>query len=430
MKFLFVMPEAGGSVPAQLTVARSLVKRGHHVHVLGDAAVEDEACAAGASFSPFRHAPHHHMRSVTHDVVRDWEASHNIASFKRYGEHMFFGPAAAYARDVLDAAKEVRPDAIAVDFLLFGALIGAQKSGVPTAMIIHQPYTVPSPGATPAGFGLRQARGPLGRLRDALLRRVVMLSFGSGLPKLNAARVEHGLPPVANIVEHLAGPKLTLVLTSQAFDFVPTPLPEGVRYVGPQLDDPTWATPWTSPWPESHEDPMVLVSLGSTFQNQGALVRRIIEALGSLPVRGLVTLGGQFDGEDFAPPSNVVVVPSAPHAAVLPHARAVVCHGGHGTVMKALSYGLPVACIPLGRDQLDNARRAEACGAGIMLKKRSSTQALRTAIAALVSDGPHRAAAARMKAIIAHERKSDAAARELEGLALSTSREMPASVPA
>ncbi len=421
MNFLFVMPEAGGNVPAQLTVARCLTKRGHDVHVLGDAAVEGEARAAGSSFSPFRHAPHHHMRSVTHDTVRDWEASNTIASFKRYGDLMFFGPAAEYARDVLETAKEVRPDAIAVDFMLFGALVGAQKSGVPTAMIIHQPYTVPSPGTTPVGFGLRRARGPFGRFRNAVLRQIVMRSFGSGLPKLNAARVEHGLPPVANIVEHLTGHELTLVLTSQEFDFVPDPLPKGVRYVGPQLDDPSWAAPWTSPWPESHEDPMVLVSLGSTFQNQAALVRRIIEALGALPVRGLVTLGEQFDGEAFAPPPNVVVAPSAPHAAVLPHARAVVCHGGHGTVMKALSHGVPVACIPLGRDQADNARRAEDCGAGILLKKGSSTEAIRAAIATLVSDGPHRTAAARMKDIIARDRESDAAARELEALVLGTS---------
>lgn len=427
MNFLFVMAEAGGSVPAQLTVARSLVKRGHRVHVLGDAAVEDEARAAGASFSPFRHAPHHHMRSVSRDLVRDWEASNTITSFKRYGDHMFFGPAAEYARDVLETAKELRPDAIAVDFLLFGALIGAKKSGVPTAMIIHQPYTVPSKGASPVGFGLPKARGRLGRLRDALLRRVVLRSFGSGLPKLNAARVEHGLPPVANIVEHLTGQQRTLVLTSEAFDFVPDPLPAGVRYVGPQLDDPTWAAPWTSPWPEGSKDPMVLVSFGSTFQNQGALLRRIIEALGALPVRGLVTLGGQFDGEAFAPPPNVVVVPSAPHAAVLPLARAVVCHGGHGTVMKALSFGVPVACIPLGRDQHDNARRVEACGAGIILGKRSSTRAIRTAIADLVSDGPHRAGAARMKDLIARDVESGAAARELEALALGTSRGGPRS---
>lgn len=418
MQFLFVMPEAGGNVPSQLTIARSLVKRGRQVHVLGDAAVEAEARAAGASFSPFRHAPHHHMRSVTRDVIRDWEASTPITSFKRYGEHMFFGPAAEYARDVLETAEELRPDAIAVDFLLFGGLIGARKSGVPTAMIIHQPYTVPSPGATPVGFGLRKASGPLGRLRDALLRKVVIRSFGSGLPTLNAARVELGLPPVASIVEHLGEPERTLVLTSQAFDFVPDPLPAGVRYVGPQLDDPTWAAPWTSPWPESHEHPMVLVSLGSTFQNQGALVRRIIEALGGLPVRGLVTLGGQFDGEAFAPPPNVVVVPSAPHAAVLPHARAVVCHGGHGTVMKALAHGVPIACVPLGRDQLDNAARAESCGAGITLTKRSSVGQLRAAITELVSDGPHRAGAARMKEAIARDVESDAAARELEALSL------------
>ena len=72
-----------------------------------------------------------------------------------------FGPAAAYARDVLDAVERVRPDAIAVDCMPFGAIVGAEKSGLPAAILVHFPIHGPVQGATPFGLGLRPARGPL-----------------------------------------------------------------------------------------------------------------------------------------------------------------------------------------------------------------------------------------------------------------------------
>ena len=80
-----------------------------------------------------------------------------------------------------------------------------------------------------------------------------------------------------------------------AFDFPARALPPNVRYVGPQLDDPAWAQPWTSPWPDDHPDPLMVVGLSSTFQDQGALLQKVIDALGGMRVRGLMTLGPALD---------------------------------------------------------------------------------------------------------------------------------------
>src|SRR5262249_18668734 len=152
----------------------------------------------------------------------------------------------------------------------------------------------------------------------------------------------------------------------RSYDFAArAELPAGVVYVGPQLDDPAWAAPWTSPWPDGATEPLVIVALGSTFQNQGEITQRIIDALAGLPVRGLVTLGGVFEPTDFRLPANVVAVASAPHRVVFPQARAVVAHGGHGTTMKALAHGVPLLSVPLGRDQADNAVRVVEAGAGL-----------------------------------------------------------------
>ncbi len=49
----------------------------------------------------------------------------------------------------------------------------------------------------------------------------------------------------------------------------------------------------------------------------------------------------------------------------MPHASAVVCHGGSGTLLSTLATGCPVVVIPLFADQFANARSVDAAGAGL-----------------------------------------------------------------
>lgn len=86
------------------------------------------------------------------------------------------------------------------------------------------------------------------------------------------------------------------------------------------------------------------------------------------------------DATRYRPPPNVALERFAPHAAVLPQAALVVAHAGHGTVMAALSAGVPLVAVPMGRDQPDVARRAERHGTGVSVPADASTAALRAAI--------------------------------------------------
>ena len=159
-----------------------------------------------------------------------------------------------------------------------------------------------------------------------------------------------------------------LVLTSQAFDF-PARVPANVEYVGPQLE-PAEPTPaWASPWPPEDERPLVVVGLSTTYQAHDPLLERIVAALATLPVRALVTTGGMeasVDATRQRPPRPL----RAPRQ-VLPQAAAVVTHAGLGTVHAALAHGLPLVCLPIGRDQPDNAARVEWHGAGLRLSPKS-----------------------------------------------------------
>ena len=53
-----------------------------------------------------------------------------------------------------------------------------------------------------------------------------------------------------------------------------------------------------------------------------------------------------------------------PHDEVLPSVDLVVTHAGLGTLMFSAAAGKPTVCLPNGRDQNDNAGRAQALGLG------------------------------------------------------------------
>jgi UDP:flavonoid glycosyltransferase YjiC (YdhE family) len=133
-------------------------------------------------------------------------------------------------------------------------------------------------------------------------------------------------------------------------------------------------------------------------------------------VRGVVTLGRVFEPSEFQARANVHVVGSAPHATILPLASAVIAHGGHGTVIKALAGGVPVLCIPLGRDQGENATRTVETGAGLALRPSASAAAIAGAVRRLLDEPAFRAAARAVSERIRAERQTDTAVEALEAL--------------
>jgi UDP:flavonoid glycosyltransferase YjiC (YdhE family) len=123
-------------------------------------------------------------------------------------------------------------------------------------------------------------------------------------------------------------------------------------------------------WLEALERPLVYVTMG-TVHNQPELFRPLLDGLGVAQgyASALVTLGRQGDASAVQPvPARVRVETFVPQAHVLPLAAAVVCHGGSGTTLGALAHGLPLVLVPQAADQFDNAARAEAAGAAVVLR--------------------------------------------------------------
>lgn len=418
--FLFAMWEGGGNVTPLLGVARALIARGHEVTVLGDPTIQEEAEHTGCRFTPWRTAPHRTSLRTEEDLLRDWETKNPLEGLRNYRDKLIAGPAGRYAADTLDAIDSLAPDVVVSEYTIFGAFMAAEKRGLPVAGLVPNIWPMPTVGAPPFGPGFLPARSPLGRLRDAFFRRMVVRIFDQAVPLLNQTRRQLGLAPLRTFFESLQRAEAFLVLTSAAFDFTSPYVAANVRYVGPILDDPDWVAPWTPPWSPQSQDPLVLVGFSSTFQNQGPVLRNVVKALSGLPVRALVTLGEMLPGAEVQSSGSVVVVRSAPHREILKNAAVLVTHCGHGTTMKALTAGVPMVCLPMGRDQDDTAARVVHAGAGLRLRPSASVKTIARAVQRVLADESFRASARRLRDAMAEERRSVNVVAELEKVGLGS----------
>lgn len=412
--YLFALVDGGGTVPVELGAVRRLVERGHDVTVLAENSMLDDVRVTGATFRPWVDAPNRASRRAEDDPTRDWECRTPFQLFPRLLERQFVGPAPRYAADVAAAISDRRPDLVVCSFFAPGAMVASEAAGLPFDVLVPNAYPLPLPGMPPFGLGAEPATGPLGRMRDRVVTRLVTRQWDKGLADLNELRTSMGLEPLGTFFDQAHRARRHLVMTSRDFDF-PAELPPHVRYVGAVLDDPAWAAaqPWTAP---PGDEPLVLVALSSTFQDHAGCLRRIIDALGTLPVRALVTTGPALDPGTIRAPSNVDIVAAAPHSEVLQHAAAVVTHGGHGTVVRALAAGVPMAVLHHGRDQADNAARVTARGAGLAVKRSASPPKIAAAVRTLLDDPSYRAGAERLGVSIRRDAHSGALVAELEDL--------------
>lgn len=422
--FLFTLWEGGGNIAPALTVARKLAARGHRVRVLGDACNRPEAEAAGAEFIAWTRAPSRPDRTPATETARDW-AYEGPEGFVQVISEVWAGPALAYAQDVMAELAREPADLVVTSEFLFGVPVGCEAVGQPFAILQANISLSPIPGVPPVGPGLAPARTDAERAQHAEMAAMLTQVFDSGLPAVNAARAALGLKPLAHLIDQDKAAVANLLATARAFDFAPETLPPTYQYVGPQLDQPVWAKPWTSPWDADDARPLVMVAFSTTFQNHAAVLQRVMDAAADLPVRLLVTLGGSIAAEALDPPANARLVESAPHDLVMRQAAVVVTHGGHGTVTRALTHRRPLLVIPHGRDQNDNAVRVTERGAGLSLPPTAGVDEIRRALSRLLRETAFNAAAVRLGEAIAREARESPVVEVLEAAAAAPARREP-----
>jgi UDP:flavonoid glycosyltransferase YjiC (YdhE family) len=213
-----------------------------------------------------------------------------------------------------------------------------------------------------------------------------------------------------------AAADLVLVATLEELDLPPRRADAAVAltYTGPALPDDLGA-----PQP-GEPPPTVLVSLSTTFiPGQEHIVQAVLDGVGELPVRGLVTTGPAIDPDRLRVPANTQAHRYLPHRVVMPTSSVLVGHGGHATTMLALAHNLPLVIIPVNRrfDQPIIGKAVQDAGAGILLPSSASPERIRGAIAIALADGRYRRQAARLGAAIRASQGTTTAAERLHSLA-------------
>jgi UDP:flavonoid glycosyltransferase YjiC (YdhE family) len=90
-------------------------------------------------------------------------------------------------------------------------------------------------------------------------------------------------------------------------------------------------------------------------------------------VRVLATTNRRDPPSPLSVPANARLVDWLSYARTMPLCDAVILHAGHGTLVRALSCGVPVVACPAAGDMAENAARVSWAGAGISLPRRLTT---------------------------------------------------------
>ncbi|WP_410671599.1 glycosyltransferase [Amycolatopsis sp. cmx-4-68] len=166
--------------------------------------------------------------------------------------------------------------------------------------------------------------------------------------------------------------------------------------------------------------PLVYLTLGTAFGTP-ELLTTAIRGLSGLGAQVVVATGRVSPDELGAVPGNVTVRAWVNQAALWPHVDAVVHHGGSGTTLGALAFGVPQLVLPQGADQFANAEALCATGAALrLLPDDVSAEAVAEGARKLLAgpgSGGHRDAARAIAAEIARMPSPEEVARALPGWA-------------
>jgi UDP:flavonoid glycosyltransferase YjiC (YdhE family) len=185
-------------------------------------------------------------------------------------------------------------------------------------------------------------------------------------PAWEELRRNHGLAPDQDT--RRIGGELVIAPLPRSLRSPDAPVPAAMRLVRPPILDEHRH----SAGAETGRS-LVYVTLGTVFNlESGDLLSRLVQAMNILSatdgVDAVITTGPDINLDDLPPPARGIRIESfVAQRALLGRCDAVVCHGGSGTLVDALSLGIPVVVLPMGADQPDNADRCEALGAGIAL---------------------------------------------------------------
>jgi MGT family glycosyltransferase len=259
------------------------------------------------------------------------------------------------------AVARARPDVVVHDILTLAPALAAELESVPRATLIPHVYPVGEPGLPPYAFGARRPRTRLGATLWRAFDRPVRAGLERGRAELNDTRRQVGLGPVTRLHGGLST-QLCLVGTLPQLEY-PRNWPDHVHVVGPLM----WEPPFAPVQPPPGDDPLVLIAPSTAQDPTHRLLRAALAGLEGEPVRVLATWNRRPLPGPTRAPENTRLVEWLSYSQTIPNCDLVICHAGHGTLVRALASSCRVLAVPHVGDMAENAARVDWSGAGVRL---------------------------------------------------------------
>ena len=343
-----------------IALGRELASRGHEVSVQTWERWRPEIERLGMAFAA---APEYHVFPTLERPLKPYEA---VVRATRATEPLI---------------ESLAPDAVVADILTLAPALAAERSGVPWATLVPHVYPVGEPGFPPYSMGARLPRTAVGRALFRGTDRLVATGLERGRRELNETRRRLGMPALDRVHGGIS-PHLCLVATLPELEY-PRRWPASVHVVGAlqfELDHPRVEPP-------PGDEPLVLVAPSTSQDPENRLLRACLDGLADAPVRVLATWNRRLPDRPLRVPANARLVEWLSYTKAMAEADVVVCHGGHGTVVRALSCGTVPVIVPAAGDMNENAARVAWAGLGVRLPRRFATpRAVRLAVAQALAD--------------------------------------------
>jgi MGT family glycosyltransferase len=374
-----------------IALGRALAARGHDVTLQTWRRWQAQVEAEGLTFAP---APEYQV-------------------FPSGPEPLDFYEAVVHATtDTLPLLRELRPDVVVADILTLAPALAAELEGVRCATLIPHVHPHGEPDFPIYSLGARLPRTAAGRWMWRHAQRPVRQGLERGRRELNDTRARLGLPPHAHVHGGISR-ELALVATFPQLEY-PRVWSEQVHVVGPLM----WEPPARDVELPPGEEPLVLVAPSTAQDSEHRLLRAALRGLADEPVRVLATWNRRLPPRPLPVPANARVVEWVSYSRTMPLCDVVVCHAGHGTLVRALASGCAVVACPAVGDMNENAARLDWAGAGLRLPRRFTTpRALRLAVERSLSEPSIRARARELAGWSRTHEAGAVAARLVERLA-------------
>ncbi|MFO0808108.1 MAG: glycosyltransferase [Gemmataceae bacterium] len=355
---LLLMPlGSSGDVHPFLGLGRALAARGHDVTLLTNGHFRPAAERAGLTFVEIG------TEEQYQELIRNPDLWHPMRALRAVfvPEMLEFNRTAfAQIRERTVPGKTV----VVAGSLALGARIAREVLDIKLVTVHLQPGIMRSP-INPPVFGPRKLPA---WFPPWLVRGVYWLGDHTFIdpivrPAIEPLRHDLGLRPVRRYMNKWwHSPDRILALFPKWFGDGPD-WPPQVRHAGFPLYDDRTAQPLPPPVQKFLEagSPPVVVTFGTGMIQGERYFTAAVDALRLSGRRGLLLTPCREQIPANLPPS-VLHVDYLPFSQILPHALALVHHGGVGTCAQGLAAGVPQVVMPLAHDQPDNIDRLARLG--------------------------------------------------------------------